>query len=366
MTDQQDSHAQAEAARDQLLREMRRIRETAQLSFGRLAHRTHYSRSSWERFLNGKQLPTRVAVEQLAAVTGDDPEPLLALLKRATDAPAGDAPADGTPVDARSPGATAAPGSDPAPSGGAAAGEPTEAEPGRAGRARFPAIPPMWRRRLTAVGYVALGTILGSVATALLVSNSMNGNTLSDTPGGRDSAASGSPRMELKEKVIRIGCRSDTCLRHDPQAKDCQWDATTTQATWLRGMHIQLRYSAACQSVWGRIEGGTVGDRVIIKDARGEELDATIRFENDTYTRMLAVSPEAPLATMTVCGAIPRQREMACAETKTVKATGAESTGAKPRGGPGAGTAPATGSSGAGNKGAESTRGPDRAAPVLP
>lgn len=364
MTDQRDSHAQAEAAREQLLREMRRIRETAQLSFGRLAHRTHYSRSSWERFLNGKQLPTRVAVEQLAAVTGDDPEPLLALLKRATDAPAGDAPSDAHSPGTASSGTAAAPGPGPAPAADAAAGEPTEAEPGRA---RFPSIPPAWRRRLTVVGYVALGTILGSVTTALLVSNTMRGSTLSDTPGGRDSAASGSPRMELKEKVIRIGCRSDTCLRHDPQAKDCQWDATTTQATWLRGMHIQLRYSAACQSVWGRIEGGTVGDRVIIKDARGEELDATIRFENDTYTRMLAVSPEAPLATMTVCGAIPRQREMACAETKTVTATGTGSTEEKPRGGPGAGTAPApaTGSGGTGS-GAEATRGPDRAAPVLP
>ncbi|GAA2230395.1 hypothetical protein GCM10010232_15880 [Streptomyces amakusaensis] len=327
MTDQQHSHARAEAARDQLLREMRRIRETAQLSFGRLAHRTHYSRSSWERFLNGKQLPTRVAVEQLAAVTGDDPEPLLALLKRATDAPA-----------------------DGAPAAGATAGEPIGAEPVRPGRARFPAVPPAWRRRLGVVGYVSLGAVLGSVATALLVSDAMHG-TPSGAPGGRDAAASGSPRMELKEEVIRIGCRSDTCLRHDPQAKDCQWDATTTQATWLRGMHIQLRYSAACQSVWGRIEGGTVGDRVIIKDARGEELDATIRFENDTYTRMLAVSPEAPLAAMTVCGAIPRQREVACAETKTATKTATTGAGS---------TGTATGT------GVRSVPRPEGAAPVLP
>ncbi|WP_143664588.1 helix-turn-helix transcriptional regulator, partial [Streptomyces sp. NRRL B-24572] len=43
---------------------MRAVKERSGLSYGRLAAKTHYSRSSWERFLNGKQLPSRVAVEQ--------------------------------------------------------------------------------------------------------------------------------------------------------------------------------------------------------------------------------------------------------------------------------------------------------------
>ncbi|MGW1118417.1 helix-turn-helix domain-containing protein, partial [Streptomyces tanashiensis] len=48
----------------ELAAEMRRIKCATELSYGKLAQRTHYSRSSWERFLNQKQLPTRVAVEE--------------------------------------------------------------------------------------------------------------------------------------------------------------------------------------------------------------------------------------------------------------------------------------------------------------
>ncbi|WP_158997196.1 DUF2690 domain-containing protein [Streptomyces aureus] len=63
----------------------------------------------------------------------------------------------------------------------------------------------------------------------------------------------------------RPGCHEDTCLRRDPQSRDCQWDATTARETWLRGMHIELRYSAACGSVRGRVDNGAVGDSVPIK-----------------------------------------------------------------------------------------------------
>ncbi|MET9728566.1 helix-turn-helix domain-containing protein, partial [Streptomyces zaomyceticus] len=66
----------------ELAAEMRRIKDVMELSYGQLAQRTHYSRSSWERFLNQKQLPTRIAVEQFAAASGQDPRPLLIRLER--------------------------------------------------------------------------------------------------------------------------------------------------------------------------------------------------------------------------------------------------------------------------------------------
>ncbi|MFF0472468.1 helix-turn-helix domain-containing protein [Streptomyces sp. NPDC004284] len=66
----------------ELAAEMRRIKGDTELSYGKLAQRTHYSRSSWERFLNQKQLPTRVAVEEFAAAAGTDPGPLLLRLER--------------------------------------------------------------------------------------------------------------------------------------------------------------------------------------------------------------------------------------------------------------------------------------------
>ncbi|MEX0168327.1 helix-turn-helix domain-containing protein [Streptomyces sp. LMG1-1-1.1] len=65
---------------DRLAEDMRRIKENSELSYAGLAQRTHYSRSSWERFLNQKQQPTRLVIEQFARAAGHDPEPLLAQL----------------------------------------------------------------------------------------------------------------------------------------------------------------------------------------------------------------------------------------------------------------------------------------------
>ncbi|MFF7337266.1 helix-turn-helix domain-containing protein [Streptomyces sp. NPDC008163] len=288
-------------ARAQLGAEMRRIKEGAQLSFGGLAGRTHYSRSSWERFLNGKQLPTPVAVEQLAAVAGTPPEPLLDLLARA-----------GTEV------------TEPAPAApGRAAGSPTVAGDAAA-EGRTPGERPgvSWRRRCAVIGYIAAGALMGSVATGLL------SPYLAGADRGPDDATT---RTEGKKASgqgadlvpgagdIKVKCASDTCWRNDPQAMECQWDAKTARSTYLRGMQIELRYSAACQAVWGRIEGGAVGDKVIIKDARGMELDALIRFEHDSYTKMLGVSKEAPLDSMSVCGEIPSEKQMQCAPTGTAR-----------------------------------------------
>ncbi|GHG04013.1 helix-turn-helix domain-containing protein [Streptomyces hydrogenans] len=75
--------AELRAVRERVLAGMRRIKEEFGLSYGRLAEKTHYSRSSWERFLNGKQWPSRAAIQQLADVVGQDPTPLIALWEHA-------------------------------------------------------------------------------------------------------------------------------------------------------------------------------------------------------------------------------------------------------------------------------------------
>ncbi|MEW5630099.1 helix-turn-helix transcriptional regulator, partial [Streptomyces hydrogenans] len=77
--------AELRAVRERVLAGMRRIKEEFGLSYGRLAEKTHYSRSSWERFLNGKQWPSRAAIQQLADVVGQDPTPLIALWEHAEE-----------------------------------------------------------------------------------------------------------------------------------------------------------------------------------------------------------------------------------------------------------------------------------------
>jgi transcriptional regulator with XRE-family HTH domain len=65
--------------------QLRRLKDDSGLSLPRLAARTGYSASSWERYLSGRLMPPKAAVEALAAVTGTDPARLLALHETAAD-----------------------------------------------------------------------------------------------------------------------------------------------------------------------------------------------------------------------------------------------------------------------------------------
>jgi len=70
----------------QLVVQLRRLKDRSGLSLVSLAAKTGYSRSSWERYLNGKALPPRQAVEELARVAGTEPTRLLVLHEVAQDA----------------------------------------------------------------------------------------------------------------------------------------------------------------------------------------------------------------------------------------------------------------------------------------
>ncbi|MFH8812444.1 helix-turn-helix domain-containing protein [Streptomyces hygroscopicus] len=70
----------------QLVVQLRRLKDRSGLSLVALEARTGYSRSSWERYLNGKALPPRHAVEELARATGTEPTRLLVLHEVAEEA----------------------------------------------------------------------------------------------------------------------------------------------------------------------------------------------------------------------------------------------------------------------------------------
>lgn len=63
----------------QLVVQLRRLKDRSGLSLVSLAAKTGYSRSSWDRYLNGQALPPRRAVEELARAAGADPIRLLVL-----------------------------------------------------------------------------------------------------------------------------------------------------------------------------------------------------------------------------------------------------------------------------------------------
>ncbi|MER6311075.1 helix-turn-helix transcriptional regulator, partial [Streptomyces sp. NPDC001657] len=73
---------------------MRELRGRTGLSLAALAARTPYSKSSWERYLNGKKLPPRDAVEALCRLAGEPAGRLLALWELADAAWSGRAAHD--------------------------------------------------------------------------------------------------------------------------------------------------------------------------------------------------------------------------------------------------------------------------------
>jgi len=70
----------------QLLVRLRRLKDHSGLSMRQLAAQTGYSPKSWERYLGGRSLPPRDAVEAMARIGGDDPTRLLALHEVAAEA----------------------------------------------------------------------------------------------------------------------------------------------------------------------------------------------------------------------------------------------------------------------------------------
>src|SRR4051812_14618346 len=70
----------------QLVVRLRRLKDHAGLSMRQLAAKTGYSPKSWERYLGGRSLPPREAVEAMARLGGDDPTRLLALHEVAAEA----------------------------------------------------------------------------------------------------------------------------------------------------------------------------------------------------------------------------------------------------------------------------------------
>ncbi|MEU9918826.1 peptidoglycan-binding protein [Streptomyces sp. NPDC051001] len=63
----------------QLIVELRKLKDRSGLNMRQLAAKSGYSARSWQRYLNGRSLPAREAVEAVARIGGDDPTGLLVL-----------------------------------------------------------------------------------------------------------------------------------------------------------------------------------------------------------------------------------------------------------------------------------------------
>lgn len=265
---------------ERLVAELLRLKGSSGLSYEGLAERTGYSRSSWQRFLNGGKLPTQAAVEQLADVTGGDRDRLLALWEYARS------------VD-----------DDVLPETSDASAAPLpEADRAVCVSCRRPrsGIPSVVRW-----GAGALALVLVAGVTVLLTSWYMSGHASPDRAVA-SVVPSATPAPSAPEPPSTPQCHGASCEGQEPTAMGCGRDARTVRTTWLVGLVVTLRHSPGCGAAWARIDNGTVGYQVRVSTPDGRSRSAEITWGQDVYTRMLATDDPGAA---TACGVIPRHDE---------------------------------------------------------
>ncbi len=342
-----------------LTEELRAVKDATGLSLSELAARTHYSRASWERWLNGKRVITEQALEALVGAVDCDGPKLRALweltaAESATsgdtatgDTAAGSTAASGTTADAEAaatPEGSAAPeGSDgpdqgPGADGEAAAGT-TEGSPtdgtgadspaadgppaGSAaaptsvpapGRARATARParPVRGRSVTLIAASVVAVLLLALAGVRYFSGDTEDNvgptaatvlTSTSTPAAPVDSVSPStsaPAVPANPAPAVPACQALGCAHKDPKGAGCGGDARTLLTTNIGKVVIYLRYSQKCQAAWAAITEGQPGDQATITTSAGESETALIHWGYDNYSQM--VNAGDPSAALQVCG----------------------------------------------------------------
>ncbi|WP_030542188.1 XRE family transcriptional regulator [Streptomyces albus] len=245
---------------------LRAARARTGLSLAALAERTPYSKSSWERYLNGKLPAPRQAVEALCAMAGEPPGRLLALWELADAEWSGRARSTAPQPVTRGPVAPAPPTT---PGPGAPDAGPTAARP----------------RRFRPWHLLALGAgaaVAAAVTTAAL--------WLPVGPVSGRTAAPASPVLDPPP-----GCRGEACDGKDPDGMACglpgRADALGPPRRTSTGAHVEIRYSTVCDAAWGRVWHARAGDAVEVSAPGAPPRRVVIRTPADArvyrFTPML-------------------------------------------------------------------------------
>ena len=252
------------AEHTRLVAALRELRAGAGLSLAALAERTAYSKSSWERYLNGKSLPPRQAVQELCRLANEPDGRLLALWEIAESHWSGRAVA---PAPAPAPPADESP-----------RPHPQEAPP--------PAVTG-WRRlrrgRLLVVLASVYTVIVGGAAALLFL-------LLPDSEAQEDGPPPASVPFSLAPE-----CHGAACEGRDPMRLICGIGPETLAShRTATGAHVELRHSKKCGASWARTWGTEIGDRVDVT-ADGPTHSVRIGNKDDAatfiYTEMTEVRP---------------------------------------------------------------------------
>ncbi|MGW5305701.1 XRE family transcriptional regulator [Streptomyces griseoluteus] len=259
-------------------RQLRRLVDQGGLSVAALADRTGYSRTSWERYLNGRLLAPKGAVVALAEVTGTSPVHLTTMWELAERAwSRAESRHDRTMEQIRITRARAELG-DFGGGTGTTTAEAPPAPPPSAG-------PPAGGHRVVLLflaGAVAVFVVLGTV---FLLTGRGDGRGSREAAGPSSPAATSAAGLPPGVKCVGVGCTGK-----DAEAMGCSGDLVTTARTATVGAAtLEVRYSRTCGAAWGRITGAAPGDRVRVTAGGETRRGDAVAGETYTYTPMVAV-----------------------------------------------------------------------------
>ncbi|MGW2562902.1 XRE family transcriptional regulator [Streptomyces sp. NPDC001514] len=294
--------------------QLRRLVDRSGLSIAAVADRTGYSKTSWERYLNGRLLAPKGAIVALAEVTGTNPVHLTTMWElaerawsrsemrhdmtmeaiRISQARAALGEFGGPTAPASGASRTAAPptGHDrdrsayvPAQGGGRSVPPPHTGGPAAAPAARDQG---RGRRKVT----MFLGGVVGAllvIAAAVLLTDLGGGG--GDEGGGKNVAQSPTAAPTTSDPQLPAGvkCSGADCTGQDPENMGCGGQfATTSSRVKVGTALVEVRYSKTCAAAWARITQATPGDKVSITAADASQ-NGLVNADKDAYTPMVAV-----------------------------------------------------------------------------
>ncbi|MEX2969327.1 DUF2690 domain-containing protein [Streptomyces sp. C184] len=314
--------------------QLRRLIDRNGLSVAAVADSTGFSKTSWERYLNGRLLPPLRAVLALAEQTGAHPSHLTTLWELAERAwSRAEMRQDVTMEAIRVAQARAALGElDPEPSAAepSATGARSEksgkgekggnaGEPGPAPLSQLPSSAdfPQWgaaapasdvvsvdgktgrrggRYRTPMIVVGAAGAALVAAAVVLLLNP---GAEATKKVAVRKPPAAPQPNVQ-PALPNGVRCTGEDCAGKDPEKMGCGGRHAVTPSRGMAGrMLIEVRYSTVCHTAWARLSRAAQGDQATIS-AGGHRATARAERAGDAYTMMVAVSGDP--AKVAACG----------------------------------------------------------------
>ncbi|MFD6277530.1 DUF2690 domain-containing protein [Streptomyces sp. NPDC060209] len=273
---------------------LRELRDRTDLSLAALSQRTTYSKSSWERYLNGKSLPPRQAVRELCQVAKEPDGRLLALWEIAESDWSGRAAV-------------------PAPVPAAEELRPQLQEPPSPSGTRRP------RGSMSGLMVVlasACAVVVGGVALVLFL--------LPDR-----EAREGEPLSASTPYSLAPQCHGAACEGRDPMRMLCGiGPGTLTTYRTTTGAHVELRYSKKCGASWARVWGARIGDRVEVTaggPSHSVRIMDAVDAETYVYTGMTAAQPGSTVRACFRPASADSERECAEARVGEAAATGSRS-----------------------------------------